>query len=67
MQAQVPVDSRRYFIDTAQIRGDEGVPPGNYEKDIWHEKSGQQLKRVAVTGNRIFRVDLVDRLRERRT
>jgi hypothetical protein len=38
MQTQVPDDSRRYFIDTAQIRADEGVPAGNYEKDIWHEK-----------------------------
>ena len=37
MQTQLPDDSRRYFIDTAQIRADEGAPAGNYEKDIWYE------------------------------
>ena len=38
MQAQLPDDSRRYFIDAAQTRAAEGAPAGNYEKDIWHEK-----------------------------
>lgn len=59
--AYIVVTSSPYFAVTDE-KGEfviEGVPPGTYQMDVWHEKLGGLLKRVVVTGGGTTQIDLV--------
>ena len=61
MSAYIVVTSSPYFAVTNE-RGEffiEGVPVGSYEIEIWHERLGRQLRKVAVKEDHSSRVDLV--------
>jgi len=64
MSAHIVVTSSPYFAVTDE-RGEfviDRVPDGTYEIQVWHEKLGNQSKRVTVAGNRTPLVDFVYRL-----
>ncbi|MBI2985348.1 MAG: hypothetical protein HYY45_01135 [Deltaproteobacteria bacterium] len=64
MSAHIVVTSSPYFAVTDE-RGEfviDRVPDGTYEIHVWHEKLGNQSKRVTVAGNRTPLVDFVYRL-----
>ena len=64
MSAYIVVTSSPYFAVTDE-RGEfviDRVPDGTYEIHVWHEKLGNQSKRVTVAGNRAPLVDFVYRL-----
>ena len=55
------VTSSPYFAVTDE-RGEfiiEGIPAGNYEIEVWHEKLGRLVRKVVVTRDRSSRVDPV--------
>jgi hypothetical protein len=59
--AYIVVTSSPYFAVTDE-KGEfviEGVPPGTYQIDVWHEKLGRQSRMIIVSENSTFRLDLV--------
>lgn len=59
--AYIVVTSSPYFAVTDE-KGEfviEGVPPGTYQMDVWHEKLGRQSRTIIVSENSTFRLDLV--------
>jgi len=59
--AYIAVTSSPYFAVTDEKEEFviEGVPPGTYQMDVWHEQLGGLLKRVVVTGGGASQIDLV--------
>jgi hypothetical protein len=59
--AYIVVTSSPYFAVTDEKEEFviEGVPPGTYQMDVWHEQLGGLLKRVVVTGSGASQIDLV--------
>ena len=59
--AYIVVTSSPYFAVTDEKEEFviEGVPPGTYQMDVWHEQLGGLLKRVVVTGGGASQIDLV--------
>ena len=69
MSAYIIVTQSPYFAVTDE-RGEfviDRVPDGTYEIYVWHEKLGNQSKRVTVAGNRTPLVDFVYRLPRKST
>lgn len=61
MSAYIVVTASSYFAVTDE-KGEfvlEGVPIGNYEIEVWHEKLGRQLRRIMVTEGSTLRVDFI--------
>ena len=61
MSAYIVVTSSPYFAVTDE-RGEfiiEGIPAGNYEIEVWHEKLGRLVRKVVVTRDRSSRVNPV--------
>jgi hypothetical protein len=61
MSAYIVVTASPYFAVT-DAEGEfviDGVLPGSYEIQVWHEKLGRQSRRLTVTGDSLLRIDLV--------
>ena len=61
MSAFIVVTSSRYFAitDSAGQFTLEGVPPGKYKLEFWHEKLGRMSREAVVQSGRIGRIDAV--------
>lgn len=64
MSAYIVVTSSPYFAVTNGEGGFaiDGVPPGTYNVEVWHEKLGSQSRRAIVTAGSTLRVDFIYRL-----
>ncbi len=64
MSAYILVTSSPYFAVTNGEGGFaiDGVPPGTYNVEVWHEKLGSQSRRAIVTAGSTLRVDFIYRL-----
>ena len=60
MSAYIVVTSSPYFAVTNE-KGEfsiDGIPPGTYEMQVWHERLGRQLKKVVVKENGTSKVSI---------
>lgn len=64
MSAYILVTSSPYFAVTNGEGGFaiDGVPPGTYNVEVWHEKLGSQSRRAIVTTGSTLRIDFIYRL-----
>lgn len=59
MQAFLRIDRHPFHAVTDASGGFRitGIPPGDYTVSVWHEKLGEQRRRVSVRGGQVSRVD----------
>lgn len=67
MSAAIMVSDSPYFAVTDEHGAFivDGLPPGDYEWEVWHERLGAKTRRLSVSGDSVVSLDVVYALGEK--